>query len=331
MKTHYHHLTLALQSKAYAIAVTVLSAFFITATVHAFAQDNDKKEVKIKIIKIVDGDTTITEKTIDKSKPGGHHSFFMDEDGKRFEMLMEMDDERAEGRHHKMMKHRGPMQFHYKTDSAGGNAFAKCFVFDDSTMSNKGFTWNDSCMKVCMKNMKFDFEGLEKMMKDFEFDVQTSEDDKQVIIKTGRGKTIVINKDEEDQLEKSDDGKTKTKTKSFIVENEKGGKKKITVTTSVTVLEEDHDPADRVKDGESNNFSFYPNPSDGNFNLDLDLDGKKSAQVIITDITGKEVYNEKVSGKGKVSQKINLDGKKGTFIVTVKQGGKTQSKKIIIE
>ena len=195
-------------------------------------------------------------------------------------------------------------------------------MFSNSSRSN--------CI-LRMKNMKFDFEGLEKMMKDFEFDVQTSDDDKQVIIKTGRGKTIVINKDEDVQVEKSEDGKTKTKTKSFIVENEKGGKKKITVTTSVTVLEEDHDPADRVKDGESSSFSFYPNPSDGNFNLDLDLDGKKTVQVTITDISGKEIYNEKINGKGKVSHKIALDGKRGTFIVTVKQGGKTQSKKIIIE
>ena len=89
--------------------------------------------------------------------------------------------------------------------------------------------------------------------------------------------------------------------------------------------------SDKKKNKEESNFSFYPNPSDGNFVLDLDLNGKDDAQVRITDMNGKEVYNEKITGNGKVSKSIDLSGKKGTFIVTIKQGKKTTNKKIIIE
>jgi hypothetical protein len=96
----------------------------------------------------------------------------------------------------------------------------------------------------------------------------------------------------------------------------------------------------RLAEGKEESFKFYPNPSDGNFVLDLDLNTKDEVSVLITDMSGKEVYKESFlaeshpfgTGNGKTSKTIDLGSeKKGTFIVTIKQGKKTSSKKIIIE
>ena len=227
------------------------------------------------------------------------------------------------------------MHFNFDMDSSSANSIAKAFVFSDSGFIKK-MEINDSVFKNFPKNFNFDFNfDDEGTMNDFDFDINTDKDGKTVIIKNGKGKTIVINGEENDAADKkSENGKTKTKTKTIVINDDmRNKKKKVIVSTSVTVIdEEDNFNKKAASDKkEETSFNFYPNPSDGNFILDLVMSGKEDAQVKIVDMNGKEVYNEKISGKGNVTRSIDLSGKRGTFIVTIKQGKKTTTKKIIIE
>jgi len=61
------------------------------------------------------------------------------------------------------------------------------------------------------------------------------------------------------------------------------------------------------------------------------VNGKDEAQVRITDMNGKEIYNEKISGNGKVSKVIDLNGKKRHVYCSYKTSKEITSKKIIIE
>ena len=62
------------------------------------------------------------------------------------------------------------------------------------------------------------------------------------------------------------------------------------------------------------NLGFYPNPSNGNFTLDLDLTDKEEAIISITDISGKEVYTEKVRGNGKPQNLSIWKGKQARLL-----------------
>jgi len=190
------------------------------------------------------------------------------------------------------------------------------------------------------KDMNFDFHfDSDDMMKNFDFNINTEDDGKTVIIKKQGGNIIIINESDDNVStteSESDNGKTKTKTKTIVIKDDKAKtKKKVIVTTSVVVIDmedENSEKSDKRMSKEESSFNFYPNPSDGNFVLDMELNSKEDASIRIVDMNGKEVYNEKFSGSGKKTKSINLgNNKKGTFIVTIKQGKKTSNKKIIIE
>lgn len=311
----------------------LLAVFFSSIAVFSFAQNKEKEPVKVKIVKIVDGDTVTIEKIMDESNAQDLTKQFQNIKGKNVQVMVSVDDKDNVA---KKEKQPTSMHFNINMDSAMANAFGKCFMFSDSAHCKK-FVWHDSIMKNMPKDFDFKFdEGA--FMKDFDFDfnIDTQEDGRTVTIKHKGGKTIVINGEEENtSITSSEDGKTKTSTKTIIVEDDKTKtRKKVIVTTSVVVIDMDEDEkgSGGRKSKDEHNFNFYPNPSDGNFVMDLDLNGKEDAQVRITDMNGKEVYNERFSGNGKTSKAISLGkDKKGTFIVTIKQGKRTSSKKIIIE
>ena len=321
----------------YGPTVSVLIIFLISITAISVAQNKDKCPVKVTIVKITDGDTTTIEKTMDEASVKDFTGQFQNVKGKNVQVMITVEDRDKD---RKKDKSASSMHFNFDMDSATANLFGKAFMCSDSLME-KNFVWNDSIMKNFPKNFDFDFDfDDEGKMKVFDFNINTEEDGKTVIIKKNGGKTIVINGEEDNvSISKSenDNGKTKTKTKTIIINDDKNNsRKKVIVSTSVMIMDmDDKDDdvykSDKKKLKDETNFSFYPNPSDGNFVLELNLDEKESVQAKITDMNGKEVYNDKISGNGKISKTINLSGKKGTFIVTIKQGKKTISKKIIIE
>lgn len=319
----------------------VMTIFLLAVTTAvSVAQSQSKGPVKVKIVRIVDGDTTTIEQTMNETSVQDFTKQFQNIKGKNVQVMITVEDLEKD----KKDKNRSAqsMHFNFDMDSSSAHSFAKAFVFSDSAFE-KHFTWNDSMLKNFPKNFdfKFDFDD-EGMMHDFNFDfnIDTDKDGKAVIIKNGKGKTIVIKGDEDNariNMSEDDNGRTRTKTKTIVIGDENGkNKKKVIVSTSVVVIDIDDEKddvykSDRKKSKEETNFSFYPNPSDGNFILDLEMNGKDDAQVKITDMNGKVVYSEKISGNSKVSKSIDLSGKKGTFIVTIKQGKKITSKKIIIE
>lgn len=322
-----------------------LALLFTMISIFSFAQKRTQDPVKVKIVKIVDGDTSVIEKSMEESKIEDFTKQFDNIKGKNVQVMVTVEgDEKDKSRSGSKGKGRSSsasaMHFNFDMDSATAKAISKCFMFSDSAMCKK-FVWHDSLMKGLPKDFNFNFNfDEEEIMKDFDFDfkMDTKEDGKTVIIRKNGGNTIVINGDEDNisinSNSDSEEGRSKTKTKTIVINDDKTKtKKKVIVTTSVVVVDMDDEKRSERKSGEkeTDNFSFYPNPSDGNFTLDLELNGKDAASVRIVDMGGKEVYNEKISGNGRVSKSINLDGKKGTFIVTIKQGKRTSSKKIIIE
>lgn len=315
-----------------------LALLFILISVFSFAQ----KPVQLKIVKIVDGDTVTIEKSMEEFNVEDFTKQFQNINGKNVQVMVSVD---ADDKDKKKSKSASSMHFNFDIDSSMANAFSKCFMFSDSTMCRK-FVWHDSLMKGLAKDFNFNFNfDEEEIMKDFDFDfnIDTKEDGKTVISRKNGGNTIVINGDEQDvTVDKSDseNGNTRTTTKTIVINDDKTKtKKKVIVSTSVVVVDMDEEnekskkrkgvqPAEEIME----NFSFYPNPSDGNFILDLDLNGKEDALIRITDMNGKEVYSEKIKGNGKTTKTVNVGNeRKGTFIVTIKQGKRTSSKKIIIE
>lgn len=327
----------------------VLGTFFFSMGAIALAQDSDHDPVKVKIVKIVDGDTTTIEKTMSETSVNDFTKQFQNIKGKNVQVMITVKDVNKDKMNSgDKNKSAQSMHFNFNMDSTMANSFAKAFAFSDSTLA-KSFTWNDSLFKNIPKNFDFNFDFDDKgEMQKFDFNIDTDKDGKTRIIKNGNGKTIVINGDESNvTISKSENGNIKTQSKSIVINDEKGkGKKKVIVSTSVIVMDmEDKEEGmskaekkarkEKQPSGESakdeSNFNFYPNPSDGNFNLELELKGNEPAQIKIYDLEGKEIYSEKMSGNGKVSKTIDLSGKKGTFIVTIKQGKRTTNKRIIIE
>jgi len=328
--------------------VMVLTIFFLSAAAISFAQSKDNDPVKVKIVKIVDGDTTTIEKTMDETSVQDFTKQFQNVKGKNVQVMITIEDLSADKKNLKKessaggkrvnKKEASSMHFNFDMDSVTAKAFSKCFVYSDSAFEKK-LEINDSIFKNFPKSFDFNFDfNDEGVVNDFDFDLNIDKtDDGKIIIRNGKGKTIVINEDEDNiSINKSEDDNGKTKTKTIVINDEKGkGKKKVIVSTSVVVMDMDDDDVyagkKKKSEKEENSFSFYPNPSDGNFILELTLDENEPAHVKITDTNGKEIYNEKITGNGKVSKAIDLSGNKGTFIVTIRQGKKSISKKIIIE
>ena len=321
--------------KPFSFLIAAITLLFIFLSVIVFAQDKSDDQVKVKIVKIVDGKTTTIEKTMSEASVKDFTKQFEDIKGKNVQVMITVEGNDKEKRKE---KHASSMNFNFNMDSSTAHAFSKVFSMTDSSMT-KSFAWNDSMMKNLPKNFDFNFDfDDEGEMNNFDFNINTDEGGKNVIITNKNGKKIVINGDEDNvtvSSSESNKAKTKTKTKTIVINGDKHrGNKKVIVSTSVQVIDMDDEGGDKTRksDKEESTVNFYPNPSDGNFTLDVDLNGKEDAMVRITDINGKEVYNEKITGSGKTSKSINLGSdKRGTFIVTIKQGKKTTSKKIIIE
>jgi hypothetical protein len=76
------------------------------------------------------------------------------------------------------------------------------------------------------------------------------------------------------------------------------------------------------------NVRIYPNPTNGIINLDID--GRIiNPAISITDLSGKEVYKERINITGQRSIDISFL-KKGFYIVRVKDDKSFTSKKIVV-
>lgn len=112
--------------------------------------------------------------------------------------------------------------------------------------------------------------------------------------------------------------------------DKQGRKKKIIVAHSV-VIEDLDKKGSKKGDVAISDFSFYPNPSAGNFTLKYKSESLDLITLVITDLNGKKVYEERISATGTVLRNIELKENAGVYILTLSQGKKTTSKKLIIE
>ena len=91
--------------------------------------------------------------------------------------------------------------------------------------------------------------------------------------------------------------------------------------------------ADKMKDLQVNDISFYPNPSDGRFDLELETGNDLPVQVRILGPDGETVYQKKAAGtEGSHRFRIDISGqRRGNYILQVIQNGRALTKRIIIE
>jgi hypothetical protein len=77
-------------------------------------------------------------------------------------------------------------------------------------------------------------------------------------------------------------------------------------------------------------LNIFPNPSPGEFNASFDM-ADDNGKITVTDPSGKVWYNATVKGKGAHHEKIKLpDAPAGIYIMQVKSGKKTDSKKMLL-
>lgn len=83
---------------------------------------------------------------------------------------------------------------------------------------------------------------------------------------------------------------------------------------------------------ELSNFALYPNPNKGNFSLSFDSNSGENINVNVYDISGRLVYNKNYNATSRFNETISLNNvSSGMYLMTVIDGGKRITKKLIIE
>jgi hypothetical protein len=290
-----------------------------TAAAYAFTRPGDDgHKVKVKIIKIVDGDTTITEKTVDESELSNIDKDVKDVKGKNVKVMMYVNDE--------------------KNEKQGK---------DDKITMNKTFAFDfDSLSKICKIELNID-SLMNAINQGFDFTVITDNDknakhgEKKVIIKkSGSNSSSYSYSFDTDSLDAdvkimNDGDGEKNSTIIITSPGDKDGKKVI-VRSSVIVIDDNNKPHEKKKirkeEESDNDLRFYPNPSDGKFTIEYDIKDKAPAMISITDMNGKILFKDEVKGGGKYTKQLDLGNNgKGTFILNLQQGKRSISKKIVIQ
>lgn len=77
-------------------------------------------------------------------------------------------------------------------------------------------------------------------------------------------------------------------------------------------------------------INVYPNPSTGNFSVNFEDMSMESANVVLVDVLGKVVYNERMSVVGSGVIPFNMNLRNGVYFVTISDGNQKMTKKIIV-
>ncbi len=80
-------------------------------------------------------------------------------------------------------------------------------------------------------------------------------------------------------------------------------------------------------------MTFHPNPSDGKFTLEFSTPSEGAALINIYDVNGKKVYEENIDPfDGHYKNEIDISSEeKGVYFLKINQGNKMSSRKIILE
>ncbi|KAA9331719.1 T9SS type A sorting domain-containing protein [Adhaeribacter soli] len=79
------------------------------------------------------------------------------------------------------------------------------------------------------------------------------------------------------------------------------------------------------------NISIFPNPNQGKFNLQFSNINAPAAEVIITDLLGRVVLQQLVNTRSQGLRELEIPAVKGMYLVQVKAGNQTSTRKIVVE
>ncbi|WP_298899517.1 reprolysin-like metallopeptidase [uncultured Psychroserpens sp.] len=81
-----------------------------------------------------------------------------------------------------------------------------------------------------------------------------------------------------------------------------------------------------------NDFVIYPNPNTGEFTIKLNSSSNKDINVNIVDIRGRQIFNNAYESNSDFNQVVTLNNvQSGIYLVTVNDGDRKATKKIVIE
>jgi hypothetical protein len=106
----------------------------------------------------------------------------------------------------------------------------------------------------------------------------------------------------------------------------------ITYSKKITILE-DGIRKNKLNDSNTLQVEVSPNPANEFFNLSFQLDQKNKTSITITDMNGKQLLKESIDkAEGSYTRQFDMKGyESGTYIINIKQGKKTVAKRILIE
>lgn len=87
-----------------------------------------------------------------------------------------------------------------------------------------------------------------------------------------------------------------------------------------------------VASNELKDFAIYPNPNNGNFNIQFKSDSNHDINIFVHDMQGRLILNKNFNNTGLFSESLQLNNaQKGVYLVTINDGDKKVSKRIVVE
>lgn len=282
------------------ITINKLLAAALTAVIGlpALAQEKPSSPVHVKVIRVVDGDSTVTEHDIDESQLPSIEENLGNASGKNVKVMMMVTKE-GEIAREDLEEMRMPPLVRQPGDK---DVIMHREIKPGELRTGFRFETEEDKGRQKMVVRTFCADSAKRMVREFE-GVPGAESRNEVIMKDaeGRQQTMVM-------------------------------------VRTVRIVDEGKEPTAQKKASKTEkpetegNVNFYPNPNNGKFTMDFESDGKHPITITITDMSGREVYKEEVKGEGKLSRTIDISNEsKGSYIMTMQQGKKSKTKKIIIE
>jgi len=287
-------------------AIAFIIIIFLTK--FSFAQENNahqnKSYVKIRTMKIVNGDTIVSEKEYTGEGDMNIQDSLMGNSNGSF--------------HFKM--------FNNSPDSS----FFKGFSDMENMFKNFNFGTNESIFNNFkfpqFPNMNMNF-GIDSIIKEFNF-----QDTNSYFPSLGENK-MIIKSFKNDDLQKLADSAYKARPGMDVQvfgKDEKGNP--ITYNKRI-IIQNNTNNTPKQNNNDEFQVDVFPNPADSFFNVSFTLDPKNKTIITITDINGKQLQKETIDKSiGIYTRQFDMkDYSKGTYIINIKQGKKTVSKQIVIE
>lgn len=279
--------------------------------------DNGKQ---LKVIEIIDGDTTITHCWNDSLADIWIHKF-------------EADEANLDG---KLKKHRvfisdSSMKLEYKIDFEFDSLLDPLNKIDIHTLASEDFVTIEELIETELENGETEKE-IKIIMHHPDSNIIFINDDGKNIRIERKGEMVFINKEKN----------VKNVDSLLEVIEDEDGHKVIVVQTRIVLDELTEEETEGLKaqglktskkEPEFDFVKFYPNPAKEGINLNFKLAEQGTTEVKISNMIGQVVFEEKMNNfEGEYNRNIGLkENGSGTYILQIIQGKRVISKKIIVE